>query len=86
MIITRGIYDGRSARAWTKITGFARQPDGSYERFDETVFNSMYKLERVKKALLEAGWKKVHFARIQDLRTPLARPEEEGRVFIIAAK
>ncbi len=86
LIITRGIYDGEGVRAVTKITGFVAQPDGSYQRFDETVFNTVFEMERVRTSLLEAGWKKVYFARIQDLQTPLADPEKEGRVFIVASQ
>lgn len=86
LIITRGIYDGQSDRAWTRITGFARMSNGLYKRFDETVCNTVFEMETVKKALLEVGWKNVYFARIQDLSTPLAEPEEEGRVFIVANK
>jgi SAM-dependent methyltransferase len=86
LIINRGIYDGQSEKAWTKITAFLRLPNGLYERVDETVFNTVFEMERVKDALLEVGWKKAYFARIQDLKTPLDEPEKEGRVFIVASK
>jgi SAM-dependent methyltransferase len=86
LIITRGIYDGQSDRAWMRITGFVGLSNGLYERFDETVFNTVFEMERVRTMLLEIGWKNVYFARIQDLRTPLPEPENEGRVFIVASK
>lgn len=86
LIISRGIYDGQSDKAWTKISGFLRLPDGFYERFDETVFNTVFAMDKVEKSLLDVGWKNVYFARIQDLRTPLEEPEKEGRVFIVASK
>ncbi|MFQ3618881.1 MAG: class I SAM-dependent methyltransferase [Cyanobacteriota bacterium] len=86
LIITRGIYDGQSDKAWTRISGFTRTPNGLYERFDEMVFNTVFEMEEVKQALRDSGWKNVHFARIQDLRDPLAEPEREGRVFIVAGK
>ncbi len=86
LIIIRGIYDGQSDKAWTKISGFLRLPDGLYERFDETAFNTVFEMEKVKGALLDAGWKNAYFARIQDLKTPLDEPEKEGRVFIVASK
>ena len=85
-IITRGFYDGHSDRAWTKFSGFVRAPDGLYERFEETVFNSVYDMEEVKNALLDVGWKNARFSRIDDLKTPIAEPEKEGRVFIVAEK
>lgn len=86
LIIIRGIYDGQSDKAWTKISGFLRLPDGFYERFDETAFNTVFEMEKVREALLDVGWKNVYFARIQDLKTPLDEPEKEGRVFIVASK
>ncbi|MEJ5240389.1 MAG: class I SAM-dependent methyltransferase [Anaerolineales bacterium] len=86
LIINRGIYDGQSDKAWTKITAFLQLPNGLYERCDETVFNTVFELAKVRDALLEVGWKDVYFARVQDLRTPLDEPEKEGRVFIVASK
>jgi ubiquinone/menaquinone biosynthesis C-methylase UbiE len=86
LIITRGIYDGQSDKAWTRITGFMQVSDGLFERFDETAFNSVFEMEKVKQALRNAGWKNVHFAQVQDLKTPIMEPEKAGRVFIVASK
>ncbi|MEM4203821.1 MAG: class I SAM-dependent methyltransferase, partial [Candidatus Methanomethylicaceae archaeon] len=85
-VITRGIYDGQSDKAWMKISGFFRLPDGLYERFDETAFNTVFEMEKVREALLDIGWKNVCFVRIQDLQKPLDDPEREGRVFVVASK
>ncbi len=86
LIIIRGIYDGHSDKAWTKITGFALTANGCYERFDETTFNTVFEMEKVKQSLLDVGWKDVYFAQIQDLKTPIDEPEKEGRIFIVASK
>ncbi len=86
LMILRGIFDGHGDRALTKVSGFARTADGLYERFDETVFNTVFELRGVREALQDAGWKRVHFARVEDLRTPIDDPESEGRVFVIAEK
>jgi SAM-dependent methyltransferase len=86
LVITRGIFDGQGDRAWTKISGFIHTGDKLYERFEETAFNTVFELERVENALHEAGWRKVHFARLPDLKTPITEPEKEGRVFIVASK
>ena len=86
LIITRGIYDGKSDKAWMRMTGFTQMADGLYERFEETAFNSVFEMARVKSALLDIGWKNVYFAKIQDLKTPITEPEQEGRVFIVASK
>jgi len=86
LIVNRGIYDGESDKAWTKITGFIRGAGGLYERFEETVFNSVFEMDEVKNALSDAGWREAYFARIQDLAIPIAEPEQESRAFIIASK
>lgn len=85
LIINRGIYDGQSDRAWMRISGFVRMSNGLYERFEETAFNTVFEMEKVKEALLDVGWKNAYFARIHDLKTPLDEPEQEGRVFIVAS-
>ena len=86
LIISRGSFAEQGDRAWMTITGFATESNGLYRRSDETVYNTVFSMERVQRALCEAGWKNVHFARIQELSTPLDDPEEEGRVFIVASK
>jgi SAM-dependent methyltransferase len=86
IVINRGVYDGRDTRAWTRISGCVRMPGGKYERFEETIFNTVYDLNAVQRALLEAGWASAHCARAADLATPLDEPEREGRVFVVAQK
>jgi SAM-dependent methyltransferase len=85
-LINRGIYDGFGDRAYTRITGFIRTPEGSYERFEETVYNTVFDIEAAQSALLEAGFSHAYPARIQDLGTPVEDPESEGRVFFVARK
>ena len=86
LVITRGRYDGESSRAILNITGFLRNQAGAYERFDETVFNTVFDLQPVLWALLDSGFASAHAARLDDLRAPLADPEAEGRVFIVAQR
>lgn len=83
-VVNHGIYDVTSDRAWLKVTGFLRNADGLYERFEQTVYNTIFAMRDVEAALRETGWHEVYFARLQDLRTPLTDPEQEGRVFIVA--
>jgi SAM-dependent methyltransferase len=85
-IVNHGIYDVNSDCAWMKVTGFVRNADGLYERFEQTAYNTVFAMHDVQAALLETGWRQVYFARLQDLKTPLPDPEQEGRVFIIANK
>jgi SAM-dependent methyltransferase len=86
MIVTRGFYSGQGSRAYTRVSGFIRLPNGLYERFEETVYNTVFDMAWVQAELLTAGWQSAHCARIDDLTTPIAEPEQEGRVFFVALK
>jgi SAM-dependent methyltransferase len=85
-LINRGIYDGESDRAYTRITGYIRLPDGSYERFEETAYNTVFDLHAVRNALLEAGFRQCYFASPQDLKSSIDDPESLARVFYIVTK
>lgn len=86
LVIQRGIYDGGD-RAYTLITGFIPTDEpGQFERFEECVYNTIYNLSDVETLLLETGWRKVHFARVRRLDEPVANPEREGRIFIVAER
>jgi SAM-dependent methyltransferase len=85
-MITRGVFEEEDDRAWTAITGFARVENGLYERFALTAYNTAFDLAWVREALLEAGWGTAYFCRIADLGLPIAEPEEESRVFVVARK
>lgn len=82
----RGFYDEAARRGGSRITGIVARPDGSRERFEETVVNAIFDLGRVERLLGATGWSGVRFARLDDLAAPLAQPESEGRVFVVAAK
>lgn len=84
-LINRGIYDGGD-RAYTRITGFIREDDGRYSRFEEHAYNTVFDLLHTRDLLLETGWRDVYFARAADLDTPLDDPEREGRAFVVAVR
>jgi SAM-dependent methyltransferase len=86
VVFTRGVLDEDNARATLHITGFLRAQGGLYERFDETVFNTIFAIRPVLWILLNQGWSSAHAARFSDLATPLDDPEEEERVFIVAQR
>ena len=86
VVIDRGICDNQSDRAITLMTGFLRNTDGLYERFEQLAYDYMFDLAQVKAALLDIGWGTVYFARGQDLNTPVDEPEREERIFILAHK
>ena len=84
--LNRAIYDDQTVKAWTKITGFVRGEDGRYERFDETVYNTVFTMQDVMDWLLEVGFDRAYFASGSDLETPIDEPENEGRVFFVGVK
>jgi len=86
LLIAHLLYDGQGDKAWSRVTGFLQTASGLYERFDETAFNTIFNIEQVRKMLLEIGWKNAYCARVQDITTPIADPEKEGRVFVVASK
>ncbi len=85
-LVNRGIFDDNMERAWTKITGFVRNEEDFYERFDETVFNTVFEMEEVKTMLEDTGFRLVYFAKGTDLSTPILDPESEMKVFIVCRK
>jgi SAM-dependent methyltransferase len=86
MLINRSIFDEQAGRALVHISGFFPVENGLYERFEETAYNTIFNLSDVEAALREAGFVSVHFARLQDLSTPVPEPELETRIFIVAEK
>jgi hypothetical protein len=86
MIVTRGIFDGKAGRAYTQLSGFVQTTEGLYQRFEETVYNTVFEMVAVRDTLLDIGWQSVHFARIEDLASPIQEPEGEARVFFVARK
>lgn len=85
-LINRGMYDEHTVKAWTKITGFVQDGSGLHERFDETVYNTVFEMVSVRIWLLETGFRKVYFAVDGALNTPIENPEEQKRVFLVAYK
>jgi len=85
-VITRSSFDGTGERALLHITGFLRQADGRFERFDEAVYNTVFEIQTVLWALQAEGWASAYAARLADLRAPLDQPEQEARVFIVAQR
>ncbi|MBE2266717.1 MAG: class I SAM-dependent methyltransferase [Anaerolinea sp.] len=84
-LIFRGIYDGGD-RGYTRITGYIRDDDGRYSRFEETAYNVVYDLADVHALLAETGWHSSYCARAADLGAPLDDPEKEGRAFFVATR
>jgi SAM-dependent methyltransferase len=85
-LMNRGVFDENTVRAWTKITGFVRNEDGLYQRFEETVYNTVFQMQKVMDSLLEIGFDSVYTAKGTDLEVPIQDPENEGKVFFIGRK
>ncbi len=86
VLFTRGVMVETLNRTYTQISGFLRLESGYYERFDQTAFNTIFEMDAVRTALLNEGFRSVHFAHSDDLATPLDNPEAEPRVFIVAKR
>jgi SAM-dependent methyltransferase len=84
VLIQRRSFEGQSPRALTTLTGFVPDGHGRYERFDEAIYNTLYALDDVLRALAEAGWPTVHTATVANLDAPLAEPEQQSRVYFVA--
>ena len=85
-LVNRGIYETGQGKAWTRITGFVRNLDGLYRRFEQTVYNTVFDMQTVREQLFLHGFRSVYNARGMDLRTPIEDPESYGKVFFIAQK
>ncbi|MEP7355774.1 MAG: class I SAM-dependent methyltransferase [Anaerolineales bacterium] len=86
LVITRGAYDGSGDRAILNVTGFVPTAAGAYERFDETVYNTVFDIQAVLWWAEAEGFATAHAARLDNLGQPLAEPEAESRVFIVAQR
>jgi SAM-dependent methyltransferase len=84
LIINRGFIVAEADRAWTAITGFLKEADGRYTRFDEVAYNTIFMMDRVLGLLADVGFKSAYCARLEDLAHPLDDPEAERRVFFVA--
>ena len=86
MVLDRGLYDEAGGKAYTAISGFVRAENGLYERFDETISNTLFDLQQVSHTLLEVGWRQVRLTSLADLSTELEDPERETQVVFVAWK
>jgi SAM-dependent methyltransferase len=84
MLIIRGVVSNWEGRAYTQISGFLRQDNGLYKRFNEVMYNTIFDLDEVATALEDAGFTDITLARSEALDTPLEAPEQAHRVFFIA--
>jgi len=85
LVVNRGIYDGGD-RAYTRITGFMRTDEGTYERFEGVFYNIVFEMAQVKAGLETAGFQDVAFANVLALDEPVDDPEAMLRAFVVAQR
>lgn len=89
MIVSRGIYDGKSPKAVIRFSGFIHRNDGLYEKFEQIIYNAVFDAQVIEKFLREIGWSSVYFATVEDLSMPIDKPEsvnKENELVVIACK
>ncbi|MCU0521488.1 MAG: class I SAM-dependent methyltransferase [Anaerolineae bacterium] len=86
VLITRGVVVDEENRAYTQISGFLRQENGLYKRFNQVAYNTIFAMDEVSTALADAGFTHTYFAQPQALDVPVENPETYSRVFVIAKK
>jgi SAM-dependent methyltransferase len=85
-VIRTGGYDYRNHRAFYRTTGFIRNDDGFFEKFEEMLVETVFEMDQVKDLLIGAGFLSAYFAKMTDLTEPITEPEKEDRVFFVAAR
>lgn len=85
-MIQRSVYSEQEKRAYTMISGYSLVSDNLYERFEETIFNHEYSMDRVRTLLKKAGFRDTGFHRLSSLSAELDDPETERRVFVTTVK
>lgn len=83
-VITRGFFDRAASKGYKKFTGFLRDVDGNYRRFEEVIFAVGHRLADVRQALSDAGFAATRIALLNDLASDLADPESEDRVLFVS--
>lgn len=85
-IVNRGVFSLEMSHAYTQFTGFVKNDSGSYEKFVETIYSTVYKISEVTDVLTRIGFRSVYVASSEDLTKKITNPEEMTRAFIIAVK
>ena len=83
-VINRGIYAPEMDRAYARISGFIRDDDGRYSRFEEVFYNTPFRLSEVRALLEESGMADVHLLSFSDFMAVDGDPEEMQRVAFVA--
>lgn len=82
--VSRVIYEPTSQHLVARTSGFSRNDDTQWTRFDEVVVQVAHPVADVLGVLHDCGWKRVWPARLAALDAPLDEPEAEVRTFFVA--
>jgi hypothetical protein len=83
LYVYRVVYDG-GEKAMGRMTGFAREMDSTWERFEEFWSLTFFPPTEVVEALHAVGWTRVWIADADDLASPVDDPDQLDRVFFLA--
>ena len=85
--IFRGFYDGKSEKAFLKISGFLKTNNKYYEKFEDNLTLHVFQISIVEKILRENNFKDVRYYKIgSDKLKQIEFPESLERVMICARK
>ncbi|WP_062051518.1 class I SAM-dependent methyltransferase [Bacillus sp. JCM 19034] len=88
--IAQNMFEPARNKAFTRYYGFYKDDNGeaseSYFKYDEVIYNTIYKMENVKQYLYDTGFSNVKFAHMNNLEHIIDEPEREDRVFVIATR
>ena len=85
-IIMRGLFDEEQSRSYTRISGFLKNDGGTWDRFDETIYNTAFNLREMTAIIQDTGFSRAWYAHLDKLELPLQEPEKQPRVFVVAIK
>ena len=83
-ILTRGIFGEGMKRAYHRTTGFMKTRGSSYERFEQTAYNTVFAMCEVMDDLAQCGFADVRAAGLKELGGSAPDPESLTRVFFTA--
>jgi SAM-dependent methyltransferase len=86
MVVKRGGFDADKGKAYYKVSGYIRRNRLSYNRFEQTVVETVFDMHKVKDMLISRGFKSAYFASANALETPISDPEDQSRAFFIVRK
>lgn len=86
LVISRSIFDARNACSLMEITGFLKNEDGFFQRFDQSLVNFVYNLREIASFVRNLGFAEVRFTAVDNLSRAITNPEEQDRVFLVAHK